>query len=84
MVSRIKTSLLVLLVVLSFYLSSGTVDGFSNGAKLINSLRQDGSLRVNLSSRKLLSHDVSDYDEAGANTKHDPRGRRGGGGGKNR
>lgn len=36
-----------------------------------------------LNSRKLLSHEVSDYDDAGANTKHDPRGRRGGGG-KNR
>lgn len=39
---------------------------------------------VGINSRKLLSHDeVLDYDDAGANTKHDPRGKRGGGGGKN-
>ncbi|XP_074375486.1 uncharacterized protein LOC141717302 [Apium graveolens] len=79
MVSRIKTSLLVFLL-LFVYLSPGTVNGFSNGTRSIYPVHQDGSLRVN--SRKLLSHEVSDYDDAGANTKHD-RGRKGGSG-KNR
>ncbi|KAK1392196.1 hypothetical protein POM88_011252 [Heracleum sosnowskyi] len=55
MVSRIKTSLLVFLV-LFICLSSGTVSGFSNGAGSIYSLHQDGSSMVN--SRKLLSHEV--------------------------
>lgn len=40
---------------------------------------KDGTIRVN--SRRLLSHDVLDYDDAGANTKHiDPRAKRGSGG----
>lgn len=30
---------------------------------------KDGAVRVN--SRRLLSHDVLDYNDAGANTKHD-------------
>lgn len=38
---------------------------------------KDGTVKMNL---RRLSHDVLDYDDAGANTKHDPRGRRGGGG----
>lgn len=38
--------------------------------------------RVQASSRKFLGLDVMlDYDYAGANPKHDPRGKRGGGGG---
>lgn len=56
----------------------GTVESFSNGARSTCSLHEDGTIKVN--SRRLLSHDVLDYDDAGANTKHDPRGRRGGGG----
>ncbi|KAB5524087.1 hypothetical protein DKX38_021836 [Salix brachista] len=43
-------------------------------------LYKDGIQMIN--TRKLLV-EVLDYDDAGANRKHDPRGRTGAGGGKN-
>ncbi|XP_017255971.1 uncharacterized protein LOC108225580 [Daucus carota subsp. sativus] len=78
MVPRIKSTIIVFLV-LFINLSPGTAESFNNGARSTCSLHEDGTIRVN--SRRLLSHDVLDYDDAGANTKHiDPRAKRGSGG----
>ncbi|CAK9151587.1 unnamed protein product [Ilex paraguariensis] len=81
MAVRIVTFLSVFLILL-IYSSAGTVKGFDDGVNTISSIHKGG---VRLNSRKLLVHEsVLDYDDAGANTKHDPRkGKPGGGGGKN-
>ncbi|KAL1824020.1 hypothetical protein DCAR_0312043 [Daucus carota subsp. sativus] len=76
MVTRIKTSHLIFLLFLC--LSSGMIEGVSNGMNPASMLHEG---RDKMSSRKLLSHDVVlDYEDPGANPKHDPRGKKGGGG----
>ncbi|GMY07558.1 protein PSY [Fagus crenata] len=66
---KIKTFLLLLLVLLIPL--SGMVEGFKDGMNPNHSLYKDG-IRVYL--RKLPEvASLLDYDDAGANTKHDPR-----------
>ncbi|KAF9671086.1 hypothetical protein SADUNF_Sadunf12G0010700 [Salix dunnii] len=82
MALALRTSLAFLLLSLLLLapFSSGLVEGSNIGAmNSYPSLRKDG---VQVNTRKLLL-DVLDYDEAGANRKHDPRGRLGVGGSKN-
>ncbi|XP_034702410.1 uncharacterized protein LOC117927111 [Vitis riparia] len=68
MALQIKASLLLVLLLIP--LSSGVVtEGFKDGMNIINSLVKNG---IAMNSRKLLRHDLSDYDYAGANPKHDP------------
>ncbi|RVW42048.1 hypothetical protein CK203_093292 [Vitis vinifera] len=43
--------------------------GFKDGMNIINLLVKDG---IAMNSRKLLGHDLSDYDYAAANPRHDP------------
>ncbi|KAJ7959369.1 putative Adenosylcobalamin-dependent ribonucleoside-triphosphate reductase [Quillaja saponaria] len=70
---RIKTSLLVFLLLIpissdSFHID--LVEGFKDSIHLTHLLYKDG-FRMN--SRKLLALDaVLDYDDAGANSRHDP------------
>ncbi|KAJ7959368.1 putative Adenosylcobalamin-dependent ribonucleoside-triphosphate reductase [Quillaja saponaria] len=65
---RIKTSLLVFLLLIP--ISSDLVEGFKDSIHLTHLLYKDG-FRMN--SRKLLALDaVLDYDDAGANSRHDP------------
>ncbi|XP_022844503.1 uncharacterized protein LOC111367714 [Olea europaea var. sylvestris] len=70
------SSLLFLLLFVS--LSTGTV--YCSGIRVKTVLmNHKGEMQVN--SRKLLALDaVLDYDYAGPNPKHDPRGKKGGGG----
>ncbi|KAG6412769.1 hypothetical protein SASPL_125456 [Salvia splendens] len=69
-----RTKSLAMLLLLMF-LSAGAAKG-SNYIKT-NHLFHKGEMGAN--SRKLLGIDiVLDYDDAGPNVKHDPRGRRGG------
>ncbi|XP_027110035.1 uncharacterized protein LOC113762795 [Coffea eugenioides] len=76
---RISTSLLVYLLILNL-LSSGKVEGFSNGVNHMYSADKDGVVIGN--NRKVQVLDVAlDYDYAGPNPKHDPRGKKPGGGG---
>ncbi|XP_059629004.1 uncharacterized protein LOC132271589 [Cornus florida] len=78
MALRIKATLLVLLLLTC--ISSGIVEGFSDRVKPTHSLLKDGGVQMN--SRKLLNS-MLDYDYAGANSKHDPKkGKPGGGNGK--
>ncbi|PSS32985.1 hypothetical protein CEY00_Acc03281 [Actinidia chinensis var. chinensis] len=80
MAPRIKTSLLLFLLLL-IYSYSGVAEGFSDNANPIHSLHKNG---VPMNSRKLLVVDtVLDYDYTGPNPKHDPRKGKPGNGGKN-
>ncbi|KAG8381120.1 hypothetical protein BUALT_Bualt06G0089400 [Buddleja alternifolia] len=74
---RIKGSLLILLFLFVF-ISSGIFEGSDIGAnRLVGLLRKGGG---GAKSRKLMGFNaVLDYDYAGPNPKHDPRGRKGGG-----
>ncbi|KAJ9174283.1 hypothetical protein P3X46_017322 [Hevea brasiliensis] len=74
LIIRIKTLLLVSLLLLLIPLSSGMVEGFREGMSPNHSLHKDG-IQMN-TSRKLLM-DVQDYD-TGANPRHDPRRKIGG------
>ncbi|PIN27107.1 hypothetical protein CDL12_00132 [Handroanthus impetiginosus] len=66
---------LVFLFLLFIFLSAGMMEGFGVG---MNPLQKG---RIGSNSRKLMGLDsMLDYDYAGPNPKHDPRGRRGGGG----
>ncbi|XVF51028.1 hypothetical protein PTKIN_Ptkin04bG0150500 [Pterospermum kingtungense] len=67
-----KTFLLVsLLLIMPF--SYGMVDGFQGGMQAKDSLEQGGVMQMS-SSRKLLTVGAMlDYDDTGANPKHDPR-----------
>ncbi|KAJ6340676.1 hypothetical protein OIU77_008436 [Salix suchowensis] len=76
----IKTFLLFSLLLLAPLLSSGFVEAFKEGMTPHHSFVKDGIQVIN--TRKLLV-EVLDYDDAGANRRHDPRGRTGAGGGKN-
>ncbi|KAI8565087.1 hypothetical protein RHMOL_Rhmol03G0233400 [Rhododendron molle] len=77
MAPRIKTSLLLLFLLISS-LSLGKAEGFNNNVNPIYSLHK-GAVRMNL--RKLLVFDtVLDYDYTGANPKHDRKGKPGSGG----
>ncbi|XP_062153838.1 uncharacterized protein LOC133862017 [Alnus glutinosa] len=79
MALRIKTVLLLLLILLIPL--SGTVEGFKDGTNPYHSLFKGGN-RIKL--RKLLEFDsLLDYEDAGANSKHDPRKKPGNGGGRN-
>ncbi|XP_059434793.1 uncharacterized protein LOC132167785 [Corylus avellana] len=79
MALRIKTVILLLLILLIPL--SGIVEGFKDGTIPYHSLYKDGS-RMKL--RKLLELDsLLDYDDAGANPRHDPRRKPGNGGGRN-
>ncbi|KAK4366027.1 hypothetical protein RND71_013907 [Anisodus tanguticus] len=76
---RIKAFILLLLLFLIF-VSSGTVEGLANDANRAHKLYKHVIIREN--PRKLLQLDaVLDYDNAGPNTKHDPRGKKDGGSG---
>ncbi|KAL5736930.1 hypothetical protein ACOSP7_031386 [Xanthoceras sorbifolium] len=74
MALRIKTFLLVSLVILLLIplLSTGMVEGFKDDdMHPKNSLYKDGIQMKKM--RKILILDAMlDYDDAGANTKHDP------------
>nr|GMC62916.1 uncharacterized protein LOC108225580 [Ipomoea batatas]GMC64725.1 uncharacterized protein LOC108225580 [Ipomoea batatas] len=85
MIFRMKPSPLPFLVLLLF-LSPGTLEGFRNGV-MMNSfymlhkqnIQNKGGVGGN--GRKMVELEaVLDYDYAGPNTKHDPRGRKGGNG----
>ncbi|XAR52191.1 hypothetical protein NMG60_11020127 [Bertholletia excelsa] len=68
MAIRIKTSLLVFLVLLICFSSA---EGFNRKVNPIYLIHKD---RVQVNSRRLLVFDaVLDYDYAGANPRHDPR-----------
>ncbi|KAI5561763.1 hypothetical protein POPTR_015G010500v4 [Populus trichocarpa] len=69
---RIKTFLLLSLLLLAPLSSSGLVEGFKEGMHPHNSFVKDGIHMIN--ARKLLL-DMLDYGDAGANHKHDPRGK---------
>ncbi|XP_051142549.1 uncharacterized protein LOC127259331 [Andrographis paniculata] len=65
-------------LVIFIFLSAGMVKSSGDRMHPLNSLDEGG---VQAYSRKLLGFDaVLDYDYAGANPKHNPKGRRGGGG----
>uniref|UniRef100_K4C5Y8 Uncharacterized protein n=1 Tax=Solanum lycopersicum TaxID=4081 RepID=K4C5Y8_SOLLC len=67
---RIKALILLLLFLIFF--SSGHVEGVNRAYKLHKHV-------IGENPRKLLQLDtVLDYDNAGPNTKHDPRGKKGG------
>nr|GEW27282.1 hypothetical protein [Tanacetum cinerariifolium] len=69
-----KTTLLIAFLLLTYICS---VSGSSGGEDRVNSLHKDG---FRIHARKLLMLDaVLDYDDAGANSRHDPRKGRGGG-----
>ncbi|KAG5233698.1 hypothetical protein IMY05_012G0009400 [Salix suchowensis] len=74
---RINLTFLLVSLLLLAPLSSGLVEGFN-----IEGMNSYPSLRKDVNTRKLLL-DVLDYDEAGPNRKHDPKGRLGAGGSKN-
>ncbi|KAF3432795.1 hypothetical protein FNV43_RR23897 [Rhamnella rubrinervis] len=78
MALRIKTFLLVFLIVILIPLSSGMVEDLKDGSNLNHySLHQGTGIRMN--SRKLMMADtLLDYDDAGANPKHDPKRKPGG------
>ncbi|GLT69501.1 hypothetical protein SLA2020_416490 [Shorea laevis] len=79
MALNFKTLLLLLLILLIPL--SGKVEGFKDMTNPYHSLYKDGN-RMKL--RKLLEFDsLLDYDDAGANSKHDPRKKPGNGGGRN-
>ncbi|KAG2701416.1 hypothetical protein I3843_06G040100 [Carya illinoinensis] len=80
MALKIKTVLLLLLILLIPL--SGMVEGFKVRMNPSYSLYKDGN-RFNLI-RKLPELDsLLDYDEAGANTKHDPTKKKPGNNGRN-
>ncbi|CAK9146543.1 unnamed protein product [Ilex paraguariensis] len=78
---RLNAFLFVFLILL-IYSSSGMVEGFNDGVNPFYRSHKDG---VQLNSRKLpvLEALLLDYDDAGANSKHDPRKGKPGVGGKN-
>ncbi|KAI3471232.1 hypothetical protein Pfo_027895 [Paulownia fortunei] len=77
---RIKCSLLIFLLLFMF-LYAGTIECSGMGMNPLRSLYKGG---IQANSRKLLEFNaVLDYDYAGPNPKHDPRGKKGGGGSKN-
>ncbi|KAM3233593.1 hypothetical protein BC332_15502 [Capsicum chinense] len=70
---------LILLLLFLIFVSSGPVEGLAYGVNRTYKLHKH-VIREN--PRKLLQLDaVLDYDNAGPNTKHDPRGKKGGGSG---
>ncbi|KAJ6969631.1 uncharacterized protein [Populus alba] len=77
---RIKTFLLLSLLLLAPLSSSGLVEGFKEGMNPHHdSFVKDGIHMIN--TRKLLL-DTVDYDEPGPSHKHDPKTKPGGGGGR--
>ncbi|XVF12694.1 hypothetical protein REPUB_Repub08aG0141200 [Reevesia pubescens] len=72
---RFKTFLLVslLLIIMPNFSTYGMVEGFQDhGMQAKYSIEQGGMIQMS-SSRKLLMGIMLDYDDAGANPKHDPR-----------
>ncbi|KAG6745541.1 hypothetical protein POTOM_050037 [Populus tomentosa] len=77
---RIKTFLLLSLLLLAPLSSSGLVEGFKEGMnRHHDSFVKDGIHMID--TRKLLL-DTVDYDEPGPSHKHDPKTKPGGGGGR--
>ncbi|CAN4102346.1 unnamed protein product [Withania somnifera] len=75
---RIKALILLLLLFLIFVFT-GPAEGFAYGMNRTSKFHKH-VIREN--PRKLLQLEaVLDYDNAGPNTKHDPRGKKGSGGG---
>ncbi|PIN21420.1 hypothetical protein CDL12_05893 [Handroanthus impetiginosus] len=76
---RMKCSLLVFLL-LSMFLYAGAFEFSSTG---MNHFPLFHKVKVQEKSRKLLGLDAMlDYEDAGPNKNHDPRGKKGGGGSK--
>ncbi|XWS61353.1 hypothetical protein CRYUN_Cryun07bG0118700 [Craigia yunnanensis] len=67
-----KTFLLVSLVLIMPF-SYGMVDGFQGGMQTKYSLEQGGMIQKSSSRKLLMLGAMLDYDDAGANPKHDPR-----------
>ncbi|XP_052197907.1 uncharacterized protein LOC127804874 [Diospyros lotus] len=79
MAPKIQAPLLVCLLLLISLLSSGIAEGLNHKVNPY-SLHKD---HIQMNARKLLVHDVLDYDYTGPNPKHDPKKGRSGGGGRN-
>ncbi|KAL0304428.1 UNVERIFIED_CONTAM: hypothetical protein Sradi_6310900 [Sesamum radiatum] len=80
---RTKASLGISLLLFMMLISAGMIEASGIGTIPLHSLHKAGGV-IRANSRKLLGLDaVLDYDYAGPNPKHDPRGRRGGGGSRN-
>ncbi|XP_071712132.1 uncharacterized protein [Rutidosis leptorrhynchoides] len=78
MALSIKTTLIICILLLTYIVSA---HGDSGGGDPVYSIHKDKS---RIHARKLSVLDaVLDYDDAGANPRHDPRRGRGGGGGRN-
>ncbi|KAJ0045549.1 hypothetical protein Pint_05088 [Pistacia integerrima] len=84
MALKINASLLLFLLLLIPLISSGMVEGFKDGMNPKYSLHKDDGGRVNIARKLLVDENalVLDYDDAGANTRHDPPKKKPGGGGK--
>ncbi|XP_044508310.1 uncharacterized protein LOC123227498 [Mangifera indica] len=74
MALKINASLLLFILLLVPLLSSGMDEGFKDGMIPKHSLYKYEGERMNIARKLLVSeHAVGlDYDDAGANTKHDP------------
>ncbi|XP_031117747.1 uncharacterized protein LOC116021261 [Ipomoea triloba] len=81
---RMKALALVLFILFLFFISPASVESF-NGVNSINFLRKNVKYGVEESRgrRKMVVEieAILDYDNAGPNTKHDPKGKKTGGGG---
>ncbi|KAL1550675.1 hypothetical protein AAHA92_18609 [Salvia divinorum] len=79
-----KSSVLCLVLVIMLF-NAGTIECSATATGgTTNTFLSPHKAGVHAHSRKLLEFDVVlDYDKAGPNPKHEPRGKKGGGGARN-